>query len=108
MQQPTPSEIREAERDALSHELPSLFPEVCGEPVDPERHDASVLLRALNDGRPELRERIIAYYGEARSAELALSSLNQLTNPAFRRFQVRFQLPDRDPAVTFTQGLWMK
>lgn len=89
----------------LSHDVRRLFPEV-GEPIDLEKHALAVLLRALNDGSPALRERVLAYYGPERSAVLARSFLNQLTNPAYRAYRERLDLPDRDPAVTYMQSLW--
>lgn len=89
----------------LSRDVRRLFPEV-SEPIDLEEHAPSVLLRALNDGSPELRERVLAYYGPERSAALALSRLNRLTNPAYRAYRERLGLPEREAAVTYMQGLW--
>ncbi|MGI8548988.1 MAG: hypothetical protein ACR2M1_16980 [Gemmatimonadaceae bacterium] len=104
-----PTEERDAERDVeavqLSHDVRRLFPEV-GAPIDLEKHALSVLLRALNDGSPALRERVLAYYGPKRSAALALICLNQLTNPAYRAYRERLRLPEREPGVTYMQGLW--
>ena len=98
-----PATAAEAER--LSHEVRRLFPEVGG-PIDLEKFAASVLLRVLNDGSPVLRERVLAYYGPERSAVLAISRLNRLTNPAYRAYRERLHLPDRDPGVTYMQSLW--
>lgn len=104
-----PTVERDAERDVeavrLSHDVRRLFPEV-GASIDLEQHAPSVLLRALNDGSPALRERVLAYYGPERSAALALSRLNRLTNPAYRAYRERLHLPEREPGVTYMQALW--
>jgi len=83
-----------AEAERLSPDVRRLFPEVGG-PIDLEKHAASVLLRAVNDGSPALRERA-----------LAISRLNRLTNPAYRAYRERLHLPERDPGVTYMQSLW--
>lgn len=98
--------VHETHTESLVDAISVLFPELCGAPVDLERQAPSIVQRALNDGTPELVERVIAHFGEARTAELARARANQLTNPAFRRFQVRFHLSAREPGVTHFQGLW--
>lgn len=104
-----PPAEQDAEHDIetvrLSRDVRRLFPEI-GAPIDLEEHAPSVLLRALNDGSPALCERVLAYYGPERSAALALSRLNRLTNPAYRAYRERLHLPEREPGVTYMQGLW--
>lgn len=105
----TPAAEQDVKHDVetvrLSHDVRRLFPEI-GAPIDLEKHAPSVLLRALNDGSPALRERVLAYHGPERSTALAFSRLNRLTNPAYRAYQERLHLPEREPGVTYMQGLW--
>ncbi len=92
--------------DDLSRDVGELFPEVGGERIDLEKHAPSVLVRALNDGSPTLRERVLVFYGLARARVLVLSRLNRLTNPAYRAYRERLGLPERDAGVTYMQSFW--
>lgn len=101
----TSDDFSGGEADRLSNDVRRLFPEVGG-PIDLEKYAAAVLVRALNDGSPSLRERVLAYYGTERSAALARSQVNRLTNPAYRAYRERLGLPERDSGVTYMHALW--
>ena len=100
--------VRDPQTESLVDAVRVLFPELCGAPVDLERQAPSIVQRALNDGTPELVERVITHFGEARTAAFARTRVNQLTNPAFRLFRERFRLPARAPGVAQFQGLWRR
>jgi len=51
--------------------LREIFPELCGAPVDLERHATSVIIRTLNDGSAGLQERVIHHYGLDRVKRVA-------------------------------------
>jgi len=99
-----PKDTRSAELSAVSREL---FPELCGELVDFEKHAVSVIVRALNDGSPEVQDTVIRHYGMDRVKQVARARADRLSNPAYRTWRKRLHLPERDPSVTFIQGLWM-
>ena len=82
------------------------FPELCGAPVDLEYHAASVIMRALNDGASGLQEHVIAHYGLDRVKRVAQARADRLSNPAYRAWRERLDLPTRAPDVAFVQGLW--
>jgi hypothetical protein len=89
-------------------EVRELFPERCGAPVDPDAHEAAIVVRALNDGSPRLQQRVIEHYGVERVSRIARNRADRLTNPAYRVWRERLALPPRDPGVAFVQGLWRK
>jgi hypothetical protein len=95
-----PPEISEALRD--------LFPELCGSPFDLETGAPSVVVRALNDGSPRVQQVVIDHYGLDRVKRIARSRADRLSNPAYRAWRERLELPTRDPGVAFVQGLWRK
>jgi hypothetical protein len=95
---------RSVELSAVSREL---FPELCGELVDFEAHAASVIVRALNDGSPDVQDAVIRHYGMDRVQQVARTRADRLSNPAYRAWRKRLRLPERDPSVTFIQSLWM-
>jgi hypothetical protein len=88
--------------------LGELFPELCGASVDLDQHAASVIIRTLNDGPPALQERVIAHYGLDWIKRVAHERANRLTNPAYRAWRERLELPPRAPDVAFVQGLWRR
>lgn len=96
-----------AEED-LAGDLRGLFPELCGESPDLESHAGAIVVRGLNDGSPRLQEELIRHYGLERVKRIARSRADRLTNPAYRRWRERLDLPPRDPSVAFVQGLWRK
>lgn len=85
-----------------------LFPELCGAAVDLEAHASSIILRALNDGSTGLQEHVVRHYGFERVKRVAHAQVDRLTNPAYRAWRDRLELPPRDPGVAFIQGLWRK
>ena len=99
-----PEDTPSTELSAVSREL---FPELCGELVDFETHAPSVIVRALNDGSPEVQDAVIHHYGIDRVKQVARARADRLSNPAYRAWRKRLQLPERDPSVKFIQGLWM-
>jgi hypothetical protein len=92
----------------ISEALRDLFPELGGSPFDLETGAPSVVVRALNDGSPRVQQVVIAHYGFDRVKRIAHSRADRLTNPAYRAWRERLELPMRDPGVTFVQGLWRK
>lgn len=64
----------------LTASLGELFPELCGAPVDLEGHAASVIMRALNDGSPRVREHVIDHYGLERVKRIAHARADRLSN----------------------------
>lgn len=97
-----------ASAEHLAHVVRDLFPELAGAPVDVDRHAAAVVMRALNDGTPTQHQAILAYFGEARVVEVAQARADRLSNPAYRAWAARLELPPRDARVTFVQGLWRR
>jgi len=93
---------------SLDTSVRELFPELCGAPVDLEAHAASVILRALNDGSAGVQDRVVRYYGFERVKRIAHARVDRLTNPAYRSWRERLDLPARDPGVAFVQGLWRR
>jgi hypothetical protein len=93
---------------ALDSSLRELFPELCGAPVDLESHAASVVVRTLNDGSAALQERVIRHYGFDRVKRVAQARADRLSNPAYRAWSARLDLPARDAGVAFVQGLWRR
>ena len=92
----------------LDTSLRELFPELCGAPLDLERHAASVIVRTLNDGSSGLQERVIRHYGLDRVKRVAQDRADRLSNPAYRAWSERLNLPPRAPGVAFVQGLWRR
>lgn len=92
----------------LESDLRDLFPELCGAPVDLKAHAVSVIMRALNDGSARLQQRVIEHYGLERVKRIARERADRLSNPAYRAWRERLDLPPRDPGVAFVQGLWRK
>jgi hypothetical protein len=92
----------------LDSSVRELFPELCGAPLDLERHAAAVIVRVLNDGSPRLQESVIHHYGLQRVKRVAGERADRLTNPAYRAWRERLDLPPREPGVTFVQGLWRR
>jgi hypothetical protein len=93
---------------SLDLSVRELFPELCGKPVDLEAHAASVILRALNDGSAGLQEHVIRHYGFERVKRVAHARVDRLSNPAYRAWSERLELPQRDPEVIYVQGLWRR
>lgn len=96
------------DRGDLPGSVGELFPELCGRPVDLEAHAASVIVRALNDGSAELQDAVVRHYGLDRVRQVARKRADRLTNPAYRAWRKRLDLPERDPAVERVQGFWLK
>lgn len=92
----------------LAASLGELFPELCGAPVDLDQHAASVIIRTLNDESAGLQERVIHYYGLDRVKRVARDRADRLTNPAYRAWRERLDLPPRAPDIAFVQGLWRR
>ena len=92
----------------LATSVRELFPELVGRPIDLDAHAPSVILRALNDGSPELQADVVRHYGIDRVKQIARSRADRLTNPAYRAWRQRLELPERDPGVAFVQGFWRK
>jgi hypothetical protein len=88
--------------------LGELFPELCGAPIDLDQHAAAVIIRTLNDGSAALQERVIHYYGLDRVRRVAQERADRLTNPAYRAWHERLDLPPRAPDIAFVQGLWRR
>jgi hypothetical protein len=97
-----------ADTATLDASLRELFPELCGAPVDLEGHAASVIMRALNDGGSTLQEHVIGHYGIDRVKRVAQDRADRLSNPAYRAWRERLDLPPRAPDVAFVQGLWRR
>ncbi|HKP76574.1 MAG TPA: hypothetical protein VJT67_13685 [Longimicrobiaceae bacterium] len=97
-----------ADHTALRTSLRELFPELCGAPIDLERHAASVIVRALNDGSESLQEGVIRYYGLDRVRQVAAERTDRLTNPAYRAWRERLELPAGDPRVAYAHSLWRR
>jgi hypothetical protein len=95
-----------ADHNSLGASLLEIFPELCGAQFDLESHAASVIVRALNDGSPALQERVIHHYGLDRVKRVAEDRADRLTNPAYRAWRERLDLPPRPPDIAFVQGLW--
>lgn len=93
---------------SLAEDVRDLFPELCGAPVDLNAHAASVIMRALNDGSARLQQRVIEHYGFEHVKRVARERADRLSNPTYRAWRERLDLPPRDPGVTFVQGLWRK
>lgn len=94
--------------EAFAREVRLLFPELAGTPVDVEAHAPSVIMRALNDGEPALQQAVIDYYGHDAVRRVAAARADRLSNPAYRLWRDRLELPPRDPSIEFVQSLWMK
>jgi hypothetical protein len=92
----------------LSASIHELFPELCGKTVDLEAHAASVIVRALNDGSSEMQDVVVRHYGLDRVKQVARKRADRLSNPAYRAWRKRLNLPERDPAVEFVQGFWLE
>lgn len=92
----------------LAADLRDLFPELCGAPLDLEAHAPAVVVRALNDATPRVQQRVIEHYGLERVTRIARSRADRLSNPAYRAWRERLDLPPRDSGVAFVQGLWRK
>jgi hypothetical protein len=92
----------------LSNSLGELFPELCGAPVDLEGHATSVIMRVLNDGSSGLQERLIRHYGIERVKRIAQDRADRLSNPTYRAWHKRLDLPPREPEIAFVQGLWRR
>lgn len=73
-----------ASAEHLAHLVRDLFPELAGALVDVDRYQGAVVIRALNDGTPTQQQAILAYFGEARIAEVARARADRLSNPAYR------------------------
>ena len=93
---------------AFAASLGELFPELCGAPVDLEGNAASVIMRALNDGSSRVQEHVIDHYGLDRVKRIAHARADRLSNPAYRAWCERLDLPPRASDVAFMQGLWRK
>lgn len=94
--------------DDLADAARDLFPELAGGRVDVVHHAAAIVMRALNEGTPEQQRAVLAHYGEHRVAEIARRPADRLSNPAYRTWAERFDLPARDPAVAYVQDLWRR
>jgi hypothetical protein len=92
----------------LTASLGELFPELCGAPVDLDGNAASVIMRALNDGSSRVQEHVINHYGLERVKRVAHARADRLSNPAYRAWRDRLDLPPRPPDVAFVQGLWRR
>jgi hypothetical protein len=103
-----PARRQTSEAVPLTDDIRDLFPELCGAPVDLDVHAASVIMRALNDGSARVQQRVIEHYGMERVKRIAVERADRLSNPAYRAWRERLDLPPRDPAVAFVQGLWRK
>jgi len=95
------------DRHDLSACIRELFPELCGKPLDLEAHAASVIVRALNDGSGEMQDSVVRHYGLERVKQVARRRADRLSNPAYRAWRKRLDLPERDHAVEFVQGFWL-
>ena len=88
--------------------LPSLYPELGGGTPDLLEHAESIILRVLNEGGDELERALLEHYGQVRVSEVARKRLNRLTNPTYRRWSDRLNLPTRPESVQRIQALWRR
>jgi hypothetical protein len=86
--------------------LASLYPELAGATPDLLEHAESIILRVLNEGGEELQIALLEHYGQERVSEVARKRLHRLTNPTYRRWSNRLNLPPRSASVQRIQALW--
>lgn len=97
----------EADDDAdLADGLRGLYPELGGAVPDREKYAASIILRVLNEGDATLQAALLQHYGMVRVRAEALARIHRLTNPAYRQWAARLDLPPRSPATERLQALW--
>lgn len=88
--------------------IAGLYPELGGAAPSLEQYAPSIILRVLNEGDPALQEAALAHYGTERVRAVAVDRIHRLSNPAYRHWAPRLNLPARPAAVERVQALWQR